>query len=398
MTSSVSHPPASRRMPQIVIWLLPLVALGGMVLWMLAGDPFGLAPQGLPPIEDLSFQRARVTPDGFELEIVNAGRDPVTIAQVTVDDAYWNFTIEPAQAIPRLGSARVTIAYPWVRTEPNTITLITSTGLTFSHTIDLALPSPRPGLREFISYGLLGVYVGIIPVGLGMLWFPAMRRLGRRGMGVILALTLGLLVFLLADTMVEALEVAGELPGAFQGIPLVLFAALMAWLAILAASQRGEKREGVDPRMRLAGLIALGIGLHNLGEGLAIGAAFALGQAALGSFLVVGFTLHNITEGVGIAAPLTQAQPTIRRMAGLALLAGSPAILGAWVGGFAFSPILAAIFLGIGAGAIVQVVVEVTGLVVRQSHSAGESPYTWVNLAGFLAGIAVMYLTAFLVK
>jgi len=398
MKSAASLPPLSRRLAEVLLWILPLIPLGAMILWMFSGDPLRLAPQGLPPIEELSIQRSIVTPDGFELEIVNSGPDPVTIAQVAVDDAYWGFTVEPPGALPRLGGARVSIPYDWVRTEPHTITLITSTGLTFSHTIDLALPSPRLGLREFLAYGLLGVYVGIIPVGLGMLWFPAMRRLGRRGMGVILSLTVGLLVFLLADTMVEALEVANELPGTFQGTSLVVLAALTAWLAILAAGRRGEKGEGADPRMRLATLIALGIGLHNLGEGLAIGAAYALGEAALGSFLVIGFTLHNITEGVGIAAPLTQAQPSVRRLAGLTLLAGSPAILGAWLGGFAFSPILAAIFLGVGAGAIVQVVVEVSGLIVRQSRSAGESPYTWANLAGFLAGIVVMYLTAFLVK
>ncbi len=398
MKSAESLPVGSRRISTVVIWVLPLIALGALVLWLLSGDPLRLAPQGLPPIEELSFQRSLVTSEGFELEVINSGRDPVTIAQVAVDDAYWDFTLDPAGALPRLGRAWVRIPYDWVRAEPHTITLVTSTGLTFSHTIALALPSPRPGLREFGAYGLLGVYVGIIPVGLGMLWFPAMRRLGRRGMGVILALTVGLLVFLLADTFIEALDVAGDLPGTFQGISLVVFAALTAWLAILAASRRGEKRQGSDPRMRLAALIALGIGLHNLGEGLAIGAAYALGEAALGSFLVVGFTLHNITEGVGIAAPLTQSEPGFRRLAGLALLAGSPAILGAWLGGFAFSPILSAVFLGVGAGAIIQVVVEVTGLITRQARSADESPYTWANLAGFLAGIAVMYLTAFLVK
>lgn len=398
MRPAISLPSARRRLVEILIWILPLVALGGIVFWMLSGDPFQLAPQGLPPIEDLSFQRSLVTSDGFELELVNPGPDPVTIAQVAVDDAYWNFTLEPAGPLPRLGRATLTIDYPWVRTEPHTINVVTSTGLTFSHTIDLALPSPRPAAREFFAYGLLGVYVGIIPVGLGMLWFPAMRKLGRRGLGVILALTLGLLVFLLADTLVEALEVAGELPGTFQGIPLVVFSALTAWLAILAASRRGQSQEGADPRLRLAALIALGIGLHNLGEGLAIGAAYALGEAALGSFLVVGFTLHNITEGVGIAAPLIKASPAFRRMAALTLLAGAPAIVGAWIGGFAFSPILAAIFLGVGAGAIVQVVVEVAGMMQRQARAADETAFTWANLAGFLAGIAVMYLTAFLVK
>ncbi len=118
--------------------------------------------------------------------------------------------------------------------------------------------------------------------------------------------------------------------------------------------------------MGVATLIALGIGLHNLGEGLAIGAAFATGAAALGSFLVVGFTLHNITEGDGIAAPLLRGEmPGLLTFFGLAVLAGSPAILGTWIGSLAFSPFLAALFLSLGAGAILQVIWEVSKLLLK---------------------------------
>ena len=185
---------------------------------------------------------------------------------------------------------------------------MTSTGATFDGAVAMATPTPRPGLAEFAAYGLLGVYVGIIPVALGLMWYPVMKRMGRKWLGAVLALTLGLLVFLLIDTLLEAFEVAAELPGAFQGIPLVLFAALLTWLVLLAiGSGRRSGAGATSPARRgiyLAALIAFSIGLHNLGEGLAIGAAFALGEAALGSFLVIGFTLHNITEGIGIAAPM----------------------------------------------------------------------------------------------
>jgi zinc transporter ZupT len=244
------------------------------------------------------------------------------------------------------------------------------------------------------------VYVGILPVVLGMLWFPAMKKLGRRGLGAVLALTIGLLIFLLVDTLLEAFEIGGELPGVFQGVPLALFAALLTWLALLAVSSRRGAQNSDPARQRLyvATLIALGIGLHNLGEGLAIGAAFALGEAALGSFLVVGFTLHNVTEGVGIAAPVTRDQPSWKQFGGLALLAGAPAILGAWIGGFAFSPLLATLFLGVGAGAIWQVIVEVGQLLRRDAERDGLPFVSWLNVGALLAGIAVMYFTAFLVK
>jgi zinc transporter, ZIP family len=268
-----------------------------------------------------------------------------------------------------------------------------------------------------MAYGLVGFYVGVVPVALGLLWYPIMRQMGRRWLGSILALTVGLLVFLLIDTFLEAIEVGAELPGVFQGVPLALFTGLVTWLALRAvgSSRRGPAQDTVNPLRRglyLSGLIAFSIGLHNLGEGLAIGAAFALGEAALGSFLVIGFTLHNITEGVGIAAPLVprkaagdstaatteHATPGFGTFIKLALLAGAPAIVGAWLGGLAFSPLLALIFLGIGLGAIWQVIVEVVALLRSYAAQEESSLFTWINVGGFLAGLAIMYFTAFLVK
>jgi len=396
------------RLPLWIMVVLPLLALGLMLSVFLFADPLALFKSDLPPVEILSMERILVTESGFETTLVNGGPDPVTVAQVIVDDAYWNFEIEPSAILPRLGRAHLSVPYPWVEGDTHVLRIITSSGATFEGEVPVATLSPSAGLREFGAYGLLGVYVGILPVGLGMLWFPAMRKLGRKWLGAILALTLGLLVFLLVDTLLEAFEVAAQLPGVFQGIPLVLFTALLTWLILLAVGSRRSRGSS----LYVAGLIALSIGLHNLGEGMAIGAAFALGEAALGSFLVIGFTLHNITEGIGIAAPLisagatteasgdatTQTKPRLIHFIGLTLLAGSPAILGAWLGGFAFSPLLATVFLGIGVGAIWQVIVEVTGLLRGYAAKSDESLVSWPNVLGFFTGWAIMYITAFLVS
>jgi zinc transporter ZupT len=185
------------------------------------------------------------------------------------------------------------------------------------------------------------------------------------------------------------------MPGVFQGIPVVFLGTLLSLGVLLAV---GQQRDGNSP-LAIATLIALGIGLHNLGEGLAIGAAFATGAAALGSFLVIGFTLHNITEGVGIAAPLLRGErPSLRTFFLLALLAGGPAILGTWIGGFAFNPFLATLFLSIGAGAILQVIWEVGKLLMREAQHNAQPALSWLNFGGLTIGILVMYLTAFLVK
>ncbi len=391
-----STPLPKRRAPNWLLALLPLLLLIALVAGFLALDPLSFFSGAFPPLEDLAVQRVTFpAPGSIRLQVINGGPDPVTIAQLTVDDAYWQFTISPDNTLNRLESAVIDIPYPWVAGEPLPINLVTATGLTFPAAVDVAVQSPTTTGRTLLAYALLGIYVGVIPVALGMLWYPFMRRVDRKWMNAILALTLGLLVFLFIDTLLEALELAAQAPGVFQGVPVVFFGVLLSLGVLLAVGRRA----GEQTPQRVAALIALGIGLHNLGEGLAIGAAFATGAAALGSFLVVGFTLHNITEGVGIVAPLTRVKrPPLRVFLLLALLAGGPAVLGTWIGGLAFSPFLAALFLSIGAGAILQVIWEVGKLLGRDARAAGGSALTWLNFGGLAAGILIMYLTAFLVK
>lgn len=384
------------RVPKWALAIFPLVLLIGLIVLFFLLNPLAFFTGAFPPLEELTVQRVLFPEDGrIQLSVINGGPDPVTIAQVLVDDAYWNFEITPDNTLGRLQQATIDLNYPWVDGEPLPIVLVTATGVTFEAEVDVAVQSPQTSAATFVAYGLLGIYVGVIPVALGMLWYPFLRRIDRKWVNAFLALTIGLLVFLFVDTVLEALEIAEEMPGVFQGIPIVVFGTLFALGVLLAVS----RREGGGSPLAIATFIALGIGLHNLGEGLAIGAAFATGAAALGSFLVVGFTLHNITEGIGIAAPLTRTErPPIRTFILLALLAGAPAMLGTWIGGFAFNPFLATLFLSLGAGAILQVIWEVGKLLINDTQKRNETAVSWLNFAGLTAGILVMYLTAFLVK
>jgi zinc transporter ZupT len=378
-----------------VLALVPAL-LVGVLLAVLVLRGVGLEDRGLPPVEELSITRIELpAPGQIRVHVVNSGPQPSTIAQVQVDEAYWAFRVEPSGRLGRLDRAVVDIPYPWVLGEPHEVALLTSTGLTFGSGVEVAVESPRASADAFLRFGLLGLYVGVLPVTLGLLLYPALRRLGRRGVDFLLALTIGLLVFLAVDTLLEALEIAGGVAAVYQPEPLVLLAAL-ATIGLLAAVARGGGRRGFGP-LGVAYLIALGIGLHNLGEGLAIGAAFTLGELALGSFLVIGFTLHNVTEGIGIAAPLLRSRPPLSHFALLALLAGFPAAVGTWIGAFSYSPLAAAVFLGVGAGAILQVVWEVGRLLAGGSAGQPARLLSGWNLAGLLLGVAVMYGTALLV-
>ena len=382
----------------VLLGLLPLLGLGVLLAFIVLNGA-GVGRQDAPPVEDLSVQRVALpTPYELVLSVRNGGPQPVTLSQVVVNDAIWDFEAEPERKIPPLGSATVTIPYSWVEGEAYEIVLITSTGTTFDAEVPVAVLTPSFSTETFFRYALIGTYVGVIPVALGLLWYPFLRRLGSSGINFVLALTVGLLAFLVIDTLEEAMEVAAELPGVFSGIPLVILLTLLTLLGLLGTE--GLLRRGREEASRLGTSyrIALGIGLHNLGEGLAIGAAFALGEAALGVFLVVGFTLHNITEGVGIAAPILKERPRLIHFFWLALLGGSPAIVGTWIGGFAFSNLLAALFLAVGAGAILQVIYEVTRLLLRDSVRSKAPVLSAPNLGGFVSGVAVMYATALLVS
>jgi len=378
------------------LWaVIPLAILGALIRLFFATDP--LKPLGVsaPPLESITVERTILNDEGISLLIRADGSEPVQIAQVQVDGAYWAFTQEPAGPLSRLETAQVDLPYPWVEGEAHHIAFITSTGAAFEHSIEVAVPTPQFSFARLLAFALLGIYVGIVPITLGLLFYPYLRTLGPRGLQFLLALTVGLLAFLLIDTLQEGFELAAGAAGAFQGSALVWLAALLSFLALFAVGRRsGKAPEG----LALATYLALGIGLHNLGEGLAIGASFAIGEAALGSFLVVGFTLHNITEGIGIASPLVKHKPKLLTFLGLAALAGLPAVLGTWMGAFAFSPQWAALFLGIGAGAILQVIVEVGAYLARTAQRAEGGWLSTTNFAGFTAGVAVMYLTAFLVN
>lgn len=386
----------SFRPPAALLALAPLLLLAG-VLALLVRTDAGLGDRALPPIEALSVQRVRLpAPGQIEVTVVNDGPDPVTVAQVMVDDAYWDFAIAPSGPLDRLASATVSLPYPWVQDEAHAIALVSSTGAVFAAEVPVAVESPAADRASLVRFGLVGVYVGLVPVALGLLWFPFLRRLGRGGMNFVLALTIGLLAFLVVDMWGAAQETALGAVGALDAPVLIpLLAGLTAaLLVVVGRSLRGAREADGLP---LAYQIATGIGLHNLGEGLAIGAAFALGEAALGVFLVLGFTLHNVTEGIGIAAPLVGVRPRLAHFAALAAVAGLPAVVGTWIGVFVYSPFWTTVFLAVGIGAILQVILEVGRLIRRTQERHHEPALTWGTFGGVAAGIAVMYLTALLV-
>ena len=195
---------------------------------MIVRTDAGLGDRTVPPIETLSVQRVLLpAPNLIELDVVNGGPDPITIAQVLVDEAYWQFSMEPAGTLDRLQSAKVSIPYPWVEGESHSIALISATGVLFETAIPVAVESPQANQESFLRFALVGLYVGVVPVALGLLWYPFLRRLGRGGMNFVLALTVGLLAFLVVDMWSEAQETALAAVGALDAPVLIPLVALL---------------------------------------------------------------------------------------------------------------------------------------------------------------------------
>jgi zinc transporter, ZIP family len=380
-----------RRNP--IPWLiLPLIVLGALLAILILTRPLDRLTSSAPPVEQLNVESVRLTPGRIALSVRADGSGPLRIAQVQVDGAYRQFTQDPAGPIDRLGRARLDIPFPWVSGEAHHIALLTSTGAIFEHTIDVAQETPRYEVPTLALLGLVGLLLGLAPVATGLLAYPALRTLAPQWIRFVLALTMGLLLYLLIDTLSEGLEAAELSIDRFRAGTAVWVSALIACALLLALGRsRGAAPEG----LRLAGFIALGIGLHNLGEGLAVGAAISAGEAALATFLVIGFTIHNVSEGFGIATPLIDRHPGLLAFAGLAALAGLPAVIGVWLGAQAVSPLWTALCFGIGAGAILQVIIEMAALIARRDGAPALA--TPASLGGVIAGLAIMYLTALLV-
>jgi ZIP family zinc transporter len=385
------------------VWVLAAVPLAliatAIATFALLGGP-GLDERRGPPVEELAVERTVLRPGEIELTLRNTGPDPVEVAQVAVADGYVAFEADPSGEIGRLGEQKLRLNYAWQEGSPYEVSMLTSTGATITHEIDAAVETPETGTSFYGLMTVLGIYVGVIPVMLGMLFIPLLRRISDSWLTLFMAFTIGLLAFLALDGYLEGTEIGALSGGAFGGVELLFLGAALSYLLLTALDRKlkagvKQRRAAGEGGFRLALMIAIGIGLHNLGEGLAIGSAYAVGALALGAFLVVGFALHNTTEGLAIVAPMAREEPpSLRRLIALGLIAGAPAIVGAVIGASAYNQELATFLIGVGVGAIVQVIVQLLPS-IRDSDGRALHP---LSIAGILAGAIALYATGLLVS
>ena len=436
----------SNRIKIVVIALIPIIVLTGMIIFLFGPGQL-LLNTGIP-LPEITIERTEFHEGEIVAFIRNTGPAQVEIAQADINDRIIPSAIEPSKTLPRLVEAKVRVPFSWSPGVPYEVGVTTSDGTRFSKSVDAAALAPIPNVEQASYFAIIGTYVGVIPVLIGLLWFPFLKRLSTNKYNFFLSLTAGLLVFLGIDSLIEANEIAAKnVAGAFNGQILTAMVTIVSFLALLYASAKlversttkytkltpttsasstptssssssptAMRQQQLAQPIAIALMIAMGIGLHNLGEGLAIGAAVSLGEAALSTFLIVGFALHNTTEGLAIVAPMAKSGTVkIRKLIVMGIIAGAPAIVGSWIGGFLYSPLAAIIFLSIGAGAIFQVVYSIvswmshtnTGSDSSSSHrsnnnnSNNNKRKTLIDastISGFAIGMLIMYATGLLVS
>jgi zinc transporter ZupT len=434
----------SHRKRTVVAAFIPLMVLAIMIFLLFSPTFQSFINSGISlpevAIEKIEF---RENPGQIIAFIRNVGPTEITIAQADVNDRIHAAAIEPSKTLSRLSDAKVIIPFFWNPAEPYEVGITTDDGTRFSRTIEAAALAPNPDSQQIIFFAVIGIYVGIIPVMIGLLWYPFIRSMSRNKYNFFLSLTAGLLVFLGIDALIESNKIATDnVSPIFNGQMLIVIVTTISFIALLYASEKltqraikksmssaemtspyssysnstatnyPQTRSQVNQRqmqelvkpLAISLMIAIGIGLHNFGEGLAIGAAVLLGEIALSTFLIVGFTLHNTTEGLAIVAPLAKSRKLmLRRLVLMGVIAGAPTIAGAWIGGFLYSPIATIIFLSIGAGAIFQVVYSIGSWVLRSvdnNNNDKNKKIVTVNIftiAGFAIGMIIMYVTGLLV-
>jgi zinc transporter ZupT len=419
----------------ILFGIVPIIVIGAMIIFLL-NSPGILFQSSVKPLPKISFEKVEFSDEGILAFVRNTGPSNTTIAQADVNDRIHPAAIEPSRMLTRLADAKVIIPFVWNIGEPYKIGITTDDGTRFEKTVNSAAPAPRPTVGQASSFAIIGTYVGIIPVMMGLIWYPFIRRLSPNKYNFFLSLTAGLLVFLGIDALLESNEIAvNSLASVFNAQILIIMVAIVTLITLMYVSQRliqrASKRSNSELEYKarylshsepdsglsdirsssssssqqqllirpiaISMMIAIGIGLHNFGEGLAVGAAVLLGEVALSSFLILGFTLHNTTEGLAIVAPMAKSRriPVTKLMI-MGLIAGGPTIIGAWIGGFLYSPIATVIFLSIGAGAIFQVVYSIGSWMYHTNGSRGLLNNHWV-IIGFAFGMLIMYLTGLLV-
>ena len=349
-------------------------------------------------LPEITIEKVDFIDSEIQATVRNTGPIPVEVVMADVNDRIQPAAVEPDRFLERFETALVRIPFEWNESEPYTIGITIEDGTRFEKEIEAAAPALELTFDLAVFFAIIGTYVGIIPVMIGLLWLPFIKKISKQKYHFFLALTAGLLLFLAIDSIEEAVEVSDEsLANSFNGTLLVSTVVVLSFLGLYYSGNKLVKLADSSKLTKpvvIALMISIGIGLHNFGEGLAIGAAVGMGSVAFSTFLIVGFALHNTTEGIAIAAPMSRGKLMLGKLVAMGLIAGSPAIFGAWIGGFVYSPFTSVIFLAIGAGAIFQVIVVIMKWVKEESDKNLSS---FAVVSGFATGMLVMYLTSILV-
>lgn len=237
----------------------------------------------------------------------------------------------------------------------------------------------------------LGILAGVVPVYLGIAAALVLRRaLPRTWEAGLIGLSTGVLIYLFFDLMHEAVELMG-VRDPFSWL-LFLGSLFLSFVGLVHLEKHQFlKGRHADQALTLPFVIAAGMGLHNLGEGLAIGTSYAGGEWALSGLLVAGFALHNGTEGFGIVGAAGQSPIPPHTVVLLGLTGGAPTCIGTVLSGLIVSPYLSLVWYALAAGSLLYVVFALVAMTYTSSRKVHMAYGVWTGIA--LMAMTAMFLT-----
>ena len=244
MLSEDENNKVGKRLPHatLILAFVPIVVLAAMLGFLLS--PYGQSLINVgTPLPQVTIEKIEFHDNQILAFIRNTGPMDIIVSQADVNDRIQSAAIEPSSKIERLSEALVTIPYPWLPGTPYEIGITTSDGTRFSKGVEAAVLAPTPDANQALLFTSLGVYVGVIPIMLGLLWYPYIRKISIAKYSFFLSLTAGLLVFLGIDALLEVNEIViNNVAAVFNGQALSVLVTISSFAVLLYTSERLTQR------------------------------------------------------------------------------------------------------------------------------------------------------------
>ncbi|MEM7032645.1 MAG: hypothetical protein AAF629_24035 [Chloroflexota bacterium] len=372
---------------------VPLIILGGLIAWLIISPP-QLRLFSTAATEQLDIEQVILQPGRFELVVRNTGAESLSIAQVTINDAAWISLVLPKTTIDPLTRATIQLDdYEWIEGQTYQIIIYTTTANTFVVDIPDARVTPQLTQPNLLTLLLSGFLIGMLPLYVGLSWWPMLRQLYLPSWLIWVGVAIGLIFGRGVDLLPLVPHFVRHIGALYQAWGLVIIGLVFALGMLYRRASQGGDDTSQD-RFLQAYRVVIALGLLGFGEGLILGQVMGSQVSAAPLWLqsplwIVGLLILNASKGLILALILSDLRPMWVQWILFGFIAGFPLMLGIVLGAFPMAMPLLILLTGAAIGAFIWVNVELLWLARTESDNA---PY-WGQIAvGVTIGLILTWL------